>query len=48
MAIKKQTIPVPVSKGLYLDGVTVAGGLSKAENVTILQDGTFERRPRSR
>ena len=42
--IEKNTIPVPTSKGLYLDGVSVPGGLSKAENVIILQDGTFERR----
>jgi hypothetical protein len=42
--IEKKTIPVAPFKGLYLDGVTVPGGLSKAENVVILQDGTAERR----
>ncbi len=42
--IKKETIPVPPFKGLFLDGVTVPGGLSKAENIVILADGTAERR----
>jgi hypothetical protein len=42
--IKKETIPVPQFKGLFLDGVTVPGGLSKAENIIILADGTAERR----
>ncbi len=45
MPIKKETIPVPPWKGLYLDGVSVPGGMSKAENVIILADGTAERRP---
>jgi hypothetical protein len=42
--IKKDTIPVAPWKGLYLDGVTVPGGCSVAENVVFLQDGTAERR----
>jgi hypothetical protein len=42
--IEKKQLPVAPAKGLYLDGVTVPGGLSKAENVIILEDGTFERR----
>jgi len=45
MAIEKKTIPAAPFKGLFLDGVTVPGGLSKAENVIILADGTAERRP---
>ena len=45
MAIKKETIPVPPWKGLYLDGVSVPGGCSKFENGIILADGTAERRP---
>lgn len=43
--IEKKMIPVAPWKGLYLDGVTVPGGLSKAENVIFLPDGTAERRP---
>jgi hypothetical protein len=42
--IEKRTIPVAPWKGLFLDGVTVPGGCSKAENVIFLQDGTAERR----
>jgi hypothetical protein len=43
--IEKKMIPVAPFKGLYLDGVTIPGGLSKAENVIFLPDGTAERRP---
>jgi hypothetical protein len=43
--IEKKQLPVPPFKGLYLDGVTVPGGLSRAENVIFLADGTAERRP---
>jgi hypothetical protein len=45
MPVEKKQIPSAPFKGLYLDGVTVPGGLSKAENVIILPDGTAERRP---
>ncbi len=45
MPIEKKMIPVAPFKGLYLDGVTIPGGLSKAENVIFLPDGTAERRP---
>lgn len=48
MAIEKKMIPVAPWRGLYLDGVTVPGGLSKAENIIILPDGTAERRPYER
>jgi hypothetical protein len=44
MAIEKKPIPVAPWKGLHLDGVTVPGGLSKAENIIILPDGSAERR----
>jgi hypothetical protein len=44
MAIEKKTIPVAPWRGLYLDGVSIPGGLSKAENIRILADGTAERR----
>jgi hypothetical protein len=44
MAIEKKQMPFVPWKGLFLDGVTVPGGLSKAENVIILPDGTAERR----
>lgn len=44
MAVEKKQLPVAPWKGLYLDGVTPPGGLSKAENVVILEDGSAERR----
>ncbi len=42
--IETKTIPVPPYKGLHLDGVIVPGGMSKANNVFILPDGSAERR----
>ncbi|MFA5385624.1 MAG: hypothetical protein WC364_13395 [Eubacteriales bacterium] len=48
MAIEKKQIPFAPPRGLYLDGPTVPGALSKAENIIILQDGTMERRPSER
>lgn len=42
--IETKTIPVPPWKGLFLDGVTVPGGMSKANNVFVLPDGSVERR----
>jgi hypothetical protein len=44
MALDKKTLPVPSWKGLYLDGVTIPGGMSKAENIFILPDGSAQRR----
>jgi len=42
--IETETIPVPPFKGLFLDGVTPPGGMSRADNVYILPDGSLERR----
>ena len=42
--IETKMLPTSGFKGLYLDGVTVPGGMSKAENVYILPDGSAERR----
>lgn len=42
--IETKTIPVPPWKGLHLDGQTPPGGMSKANNVFILPDGSVERR----
>ena len=44
MPIEIKTLPVPPWKGLYLDGVTVPGGMSRADNVYVLPDGSVERR----
>jgi len=44
MPIETKTLPVPPWRGLFLDGVTVPGGMSRADNVCILPDGSAERR----
>lgn len=42
--VEKKQLPVAPWKGYYLDGISVPGGLSKAENIIILPDGSAERR----
>jgi hypothetical protein len=44
MAIEKKPIPVAPWIGLHIDGVTKPGGLSRAENIILLPDGSAERR----
>jgi hypothetical protein len=44
MAIERKVLPVAPWKGLYVDGMTVPGGLSQAENIDILPNGWAKRR----
>jgi hypothetical protein len=44
MAIEKKVLPVAPWKGLYVDGMTLPGGLSQAENIDILPNGWAKRR----
>ena len=44
MSIEKKTLPVAPWVGLYVDGITVPGGLSEAENIEIMDNGWAKRR----
>ncbi len=44
MAIEKKVLPVAPFRGLYVDGTTVPGGLSQAENIDIMANGWAKRR----
>ena len=41
---EKKPLPVSQFKGLYVDGMTIPGGLSEAENIDILANGWAKRR----
>ena len=48
MAIESKLLPTSPWKGLYVDGMTVPGGLSQAENIEILSNGWAKRRAPTR